>query len=127
MRTSHSRRTLRSSDANAAVRIPSTESGPVDQIDVYALITSGAIRGQVERFGLIPNDRGGFVISAAGKLLVEHPAMRPDIADEEIPPAADLAADDELLSSLSQFDIAYCFVMAAEGRRSARYYPMSSA
>jgi hypothetical protein len=30
--------------------IPSIESGPVDQIDVYAVVTSGAIRGQVERF-----------------------------------------------------------------------------
>jgi hypothetical protein len=30
--------------------IPSIESGPVDQIGVYSVVTSGAIRGQVERF-----------------------------------------------------------------------------
>ena len=67
------------------------------------------------------------MISAARDLMVNHGAMRPDIDDAEIPSADDLAAGDELLNSLCQFDIAYCFVVAAEGTGSGGYYPMSAA
>jgi Putative DNA-binding domain len=89
--------------------------------------------GQVDasRANLIPNDRGGFLISAARELLLERSAMRPDIEDDEIPPAAkppaELAADDVILNALAQFDIAYCFVVAAEGKHAAGYYPSSAA
>jgi len=59
--------------------------------------------------------------------MVNHPALRPDIGDDEIFPAEELAPDDELLNSLCQFDIAYCFVVAAEGVGRGRYYPTSAA
>lgn len=70
--------------------------------------------------------RGGFLISAARELLVNHSAMRPDVADDEIPPVDQLAADDILLNSLCQFDIAYCLVVAAEGTYHGADYPSSA-
>ena len=39
----------------------------------------------------------------------------------------ELAPDDELLNSLSQFDIAYCFVVATEGVGQSGYCPSSAA
>jgi hypothetical protein len=103
--------------------VPST---PHDTRYIYS---SWIRHGQVEasRSHLIPDDRGGFLISAARELLVEHPAMRPDVKDDEIPASEDLAGDDILLNSICQFDIAYCFVVAAEGQHRAGYYPSSAA
>lgn len=86
--------------------------------------------GQVDasRARLIPENRGGFLISATRELLVEHPAMRADMENDEIPPPSDqLAADDILANSACQFDIAYCLVVAAEGQDQGSYYPSSAA
>jgi hypothetical protein len=82
---------------------------------------------EASRAGLTRDNRGGYLISAARELVVNHPAMRPDIGDDEISPAEDLAPDDELLNSLCRFDIAYCFVVAAEGVGKGEYYPSSAA
>lgn len=82
---------------------------------------------QASRANLIPNNRGGFLISAARELLLEHPAMRPEVGDDEIPSFDELAPDDVLINSLAQFDLAYCFVVAAEGRDHGGYYPSSAA
>lgn len=70
--------------------------------------------------------RGGFVISAARDLLVEHPAMRPDLTDNQVP-ADDISPSDTTLNSLCEFDIAYCFVVAAMGTDRASAFPSSSA
>jgi Putative DNA-binding domain len=82
---------------------------------------------EASRAGLTTDNRGGYLISAARELMVNQPAMRPDIGDDEIPPAQELAPDDELLNSLCQFDITYCFVVAAEGVGQGDYYPSSAA
>lgn len=100
-------------------------SNPYDRQYVYS---SWIRHGQVDasRGELLP-DRGGYLISAARDLLVRHPGMRPDMEDEEIPPADELAADDIILNSLAEFDIAYCFIVAAEGQHHGGGYPMSAA
>lgn len=100
-------------------------SNPYDRQYVYS---SWIRHGQVDasRGELLP-DRGGYLISAARDLLVRHPEMRPDTEDEEIPPADELAADDVLLNSLAEFDIAYCFIVEAEGQHHGGGYPMSAA
>jgi hypothetical protein len=82
---------------------------------------------EASRAGLTQGDRGGYLISAARDLLVNHPAMRPDIDDAVIPPADALPPNDELLNSLCQFDIAYCFIVAAEGTGNGGAYPYSAA
>jgi hypothetical protein len=95
-----------------------------------AWVYSSWIRhAQVEasRAGLIKDDRGGFLISAARELMVGHPAMRPDIGDNEIPPLDKINSHDILLNSLCQFDIAYCFVVAAEGTGKGEFYPSAAA
>ncbi|MGO9929789.1 MAG: hypothetical protein ACLPLP_27760 [Mycobacterium sp.] len=109
-----------------ALALQAVPSTPHDTRYIYS---SWIRHGQVEasRSHLIPDNRGGFLISAARDLLVEHTAMRPDVNDEEIPASEDLSGDDILLNSICQFDIAYCFVVAAEGRHSAGYYPSSAA
>jgi hypothetical protein len=58
--------------------------------------------------------RGGFIISAARELMVEHPAMRPDLTDAQLP-AEEITRDDAALNTLCEFDIAYCFIVAAMG------------
>lgn len=102
---------------------------PSNAAELTYVYSSWIRHGQVmaSRANLIPEDRGGFLISAARELLVEHPAMRPDVDNDEIPPANELAPDDRLLNSLAQFDIAYCVVVAAEGRDRGGYYPSSAA
>jgi Putative DNA-binding domain len=85
---------------------------------------------EASRAGLTRDDRGGlggYLISAARELIVHHPALRPDIGDDEIRPAEELAPDDELLNSLCRFDIVYCFIVAAEGVGRGGYYPSSAA
>lgn len=110
-------------NALALQRVP---SNPVDSTYVYSSWIRHA-QVMASRANLIPEDRGGFLISAARELLVEHPAMRPDVDDDEIPPVSEIAPDDRLLNSLAQFDIAYCVVVAAEGRDHGGYYPSSAA
>ncbi|KRD04950.1 hypothetical protein ASE48_20125 [Mycobacterium sp. Root265] len=99
-------------------------SNPYDRQYMYS---SWIRHGQVDasRGALLP-DRGGYLISAARDLLVRNPAMRPDVDDDEIPPADELAADDLLLNSLAEFDIAYCLIVAAEGKHEGGGYPMSA-
>lgn len=78
------------------------------------------------RANLTDDPRGGFIISAARELMVEHPAMRPDLADTQVP-AEDITSGDVALNSLCQFDIAYCFVVAAMGKGKGSAYPSSAA
>ena len=68
--------------------------------------------------------RSGFILSAARDLMVEHTAMRPDLADNQVP--ADITHDDIALDSLCQFDIAYCIVVAAMGTGKSSGYPSSA-
>ena len=84
--------------------------------------------GQVlaSRASLTDDPRGGFIISAARELMVEHPPMRPDLADTQIP-AEDITGSDVGLNSLCEFDIAYCFVVAAMGTQHGSGYPSSAA
>jgi Schlafen, AlbA_2 len=101
-------------------------------VDSNNYINASWIRhAQVEasRAGLTQSEdgRGGFLISAARELMVHHPAMRPDIGDDEIPPN-EITANDVLLNTLCQFDIAYCFTVAAmEGSLQSAFYPSSAA
>ena len=58
--------------------------------------------------------------------MVDHPTMRPDLTDDEVP-AEELAVHDIALNSLCQFDIAYCFIVAAMGKDHGSAYPSSAA
>ncbi|AEV73437.1 MULTISPECIES: helix-turn-helix domain-containing protein [Mycolicibacterium] len=78
------------------------------------------------RANLTEDPRGGFIISAARELMVEHPAMRPDLADTQVP-AEEITGSDVALNSLCEFDIAYCFVVAAMGTGHGSGYPSSAA
>jgi Putative DNA-binding domain len=101
---------------------------PVSFNPFDSYIFSSWIRhAQVEasRAKLFDNNRG--LISAARDLIVDHAALRPDVSDDEIPPVDQLAADDVLLNSLCQFDIAYCFIVEAEGTGQGSGYPSSAA
>jgi hypothetical protein len=99
-------------------------SSPFDSAYVYS---SWIRHAQVDasRANLTKNNRG--LISAARELMVDHAAIRPDVGDDEIPPADEAAADDVLLNSLCQFDIVYCFIVAAEGIAHGSGYPSSAA
>ncbi|BBY82103.1 ATP-binding protein [Mycolicibacterium pulveris] len=103
--------------------VPST---PFDNSWVYS---SWIRHAQVEasRAGLIKDDRGGFLISAARELMMNQPGMRPDIGDDEIPPRDEVTANDVLLNTLCEFDIAYCLVVAAEGTGKGAFYASSAA
>jgi Putative DNA-binding domain len=70
--------------------------------------------------------RGGFIISAARELMVEHPPIRPDLTDAQIP-AEEITRDDVALNTLCEFDIAYCFIVAAMGTGRSAGYPSSAA
>lgn len=70
--------------------------------------------------------RGGFVLSAARNVMVEHPAMRPDLTEDQVP-TDEISARDAALNSLCEFDIAYCFIVAAMGSGHGSAYPSSSA
>lgn len=103
---------------------------PVDSSAGSAYVYSSWLRhGQVEasRANLFPPDRGGMLISAARALLAAHPAMRPDVPDDAVPPAADLDDTDVLLNSLCRFDLAYCIAVAAEGEGDSGGYPACAA
>jgi hypothetical protein len=101
-------------------------SNPFDSNYIYA---SWIRHAQVDasRAGLTKDNRGSFLLSAARELMVGHPAMRPDIGDNEIPPIDEITAGDVLLNTLCEFDIAYCFIVAAEGTGQSLFYPSSAA
>jgi hypothetical protein len=101
-------------------------SNPFDSNYVYSSWIRHA-QVSASRAGLTKDDKGGFLISAARELMVNHPAMRPDIGDDEIPPVDEITAGDVLLNTLCEFDIAYCFVVAAEGTGKGGFYPTSAA
>jgi hypothetical protein len=61
--------------------------------------------------------RNGFIISAARDLIFARPAMRPDIEDTDLSDEPEVAADDLLLNSLCEFDLAYCVIVFAKGQR----------
>ncbi|MGE2721733.1 AlbA family DNA-binding domain-containing protein [Mycolicibacterium celeriflavum] len=69
--------------------------------------------------------RAGFLLSAARDLMAEHPAMRPDLTDDQVP--TEITNHDIALNSLCEFDIAYCFVVAALGTDHGSAYPSSAA
>lgn len=93
---------------------------------VYASwLRHGQVAGS--RAKLFPPDSAGLLISAARALVADHPAMRPDVPDEAVPPIDRLDDTDELLNSLCQFDLAYCLTVAAEGRGQTRGYPACGA
>ncbi|WNG95001.1 helix-turn-helix domain-containing protein [Mycobacterium sp. ITM-2016-00318] len=75
----------------------------------------------------LTDGRHGFIISAARELLVQHPPMRPDVAESDVPPEADVGPNDVLLNSLCQFDLAYCIIVFAKGTGHAEAYPSSAA
>ena len=85
--------------------------------------------GQVmgSRRKLFPSNRGGLIVSAARKWVIEHQGVRPDILDGSVPAADELADEDALLNSLCQFDLAYCLLVAAEGKGRSSGYPSCSA
>jgi hypothetical protein len=108
-------------------------SNPFDSSYIYA---SWIRHAQVDasRAGLTKGggdgeaDHGGFLISAARELMVHHPTMRPDVGDDEIPPFDEITADDVLLNTLCQFDIAYCVAVATtDGSLKSAFYPSSAA
>jgi hypothetical protein len=78
------------------------------------------------RAGLTEDPRGGYLLSAARELMVEHPAMRPDLPDTAVP-REEVTASDAALNSLCQFDLAYCVVVAALGTGLSSGYPSSAA
>lgn len=78
------------------------------------------------RAGLTADPRGDYLLSAARELMVEHPAMRPDLNDAAVPPG-EAAPLDPALNSLCEFDLAYCIVVAALGTDRSSGYPSSAA
>lgn len=89
--------------------------------------------GQVaaSRDYLYPADKPGMMISAARQLMVQHPAMRPDLPTIQPEPEDLIGRRDALLNTLCQFDILYCVIVAAdslkEGPGMAEGYPASAA
>ncbi len=79
------------------------------------------------RAGLTEDPRGGYLLSAARELMVEHPAMRPDLPDGVAPPREKVTHSDAALNSLCQFDLVYCVVVAALGTGQSVGYPSSAA
>jgi hypothetical protein len=75
----------------------------------------------------LTDGRIGFIISAARELMVGHPAMRPDLTEADVVAEAEVTADDVLLNSLCEFDIAYCFIVFAKGTDDGSAYPSSAA
>ena len=106
---------------------------PTNPSDDNSYVYASWIRhSQVDasRAGLTRDEEGneGFLISAARALLVDHPTMRPDVGDDEIPPVDEITVSDVLLNTLCQFDIAYCVAVAArEGSLKSAFYPSSAA
>jgi hypothetical protein len=106
-----------------ALRHVSSETYGADYI-----YSSWIRHGQVaaSRANLTDDPRGGFIISAARELMLAHPVMRPDLTDAQVP-AEEITSDDVALNSLCEFDIAYCFIVAAMGTEHGSAYPSSAA
>lgn len=75
------------------------------------------------------DEEQGIMISAALKLMLDHPTVCPDVTIRETKENNDIAvtANDPALDSLCQFDFLYCVWVAAEGQGQAGGYPASSA
>ena len=101
---------------------------PSNAYETSYIYSSWIRHGQVDagRAGLT-DDRRGVIISAARELMVDHPPMRPDLSNDEIPPADQVSSSDVLLNSLCEFDIAYCFIVYAEGTGHGWAYPQAAA
>lgn len=101
------------------------------KIDGFTYVYASWIRhGQVEasRAHLFPaDDRGSLMIPPARLLMVEHPAMRPDMPDTVSTNAEVIPESDNILNSLCQFDILYCIIVAADETHDGDAYPASSA
>ena len=101
------------------------------KIDAFTYVYTSWIRhGQVEasRAHLFPaDDRGSLMIPPARLLMVEHPAMRPDVPDTVSTNAEVIPERDTVLNSLCQFDILYCIIVAADETHDGDAYPASSA
>ena len=67
------------------------------------------------------------MIPPARLLMVEHPAMRPDVPDIALNTDEVIPVGDPLLNSLCQFDILYCTIVATDKTHSGSAYPASSA
>ncbi|WP_031333254.1 helix-turn-helix domain-containing protein [Williamsia sp. D3] len=80
---------------------------------------------------LYPADKPGLMISAARHLMVQHPAMRPDLPTIQPDPDDFNDRRDALLNALCVFDILYCVIVAAESLKAgpgmAAGYPASAA
>ena len=69
--------------------------------------------------------RGGFVLSAARNVMVEHPAMRPDLTEDQVP-TDEISARDAALNSLR---VRHCLLLhrCGDGGGHGSAYPSSSA
>ena len=74
--------------------------------------------------GLFP-DGSGMMISAARQLATTNAAVRPDFPADLTTGDRNPAAED-LLDSLCQFDLLYCFVVAVGGQHDGGAYPAAS-
>lgn len=79
------------------------------------------------RANLYLSSHDGMMISLARKLLVEHPALRPDVPDSNLPAEVRPNVPDVLLDSLCSFDFAYCLLVEARGDGEAGAYPAACA
>ena len=98
--------------------------------DPTHIFTSWIRHGQVEAScaELFPaDDRGGLMIPPARLLMVEHPAMRPDVPDIALNTDEVIPVGDPLLNSLCQFDILCCAIVATDKMHSGSAYRASSA
>ncbi|MCK5751641.1 MAG: ATP-binding protein [Mycobacterium sp.] len=103
------------------------------QLPIEEVYPSWIREGQVaaSRDFLYPANKPGLMISAARQLMVQHPAMRPDLPFIPGEPEDLIGRRDAMLNTLCQFDILYCVIVAAdslkEGRGMAEGYPASAA
>jgi len=109
--------------------VPSSTSYPDYMYSSW--IRSATVSVARANLDLDPDDpsqqsRAGFILSAARDLMVEHAAMRPDLADSQVP-VDEITGSDAALNSLCEFDIAYCIVVAAMGTDHGSAYPSSVA
>jgi hypothetical protein len=110
------------------VRSLSLRPVPSETYGAEYIYSSWIRHGQVDAARAnLTKERNGFIISAARELMVMHPAMRPDLTDADVPTEVDISADDVLLDSLCEFDMAYCVIVFANGTDHAEAFPSSAA
>lgn len=102
---------------------------PVSDTYVYE---SWLRHGQVaaSRTQLLPNDRGGSMLSAARLAIAERPWLHPDVTTpSEFRVDGQLDPHDVLLNQLVQFDLWWCVMAASRrtGRTGRAFYPSCSA